>query len=365
MPKFIGIKIHYDIRPELSRETKYSKLPTLDEYQHYVRLYEDEGKGGHGFHECLNFSVASDSSVRFYLPPTCFPAAGDNDDFVVFSFTYKTDEELPNYLIGVHAGCEIVADKDGICRPRSERIRGIDPLVYHAKAPSDLVTLFSTPLNYNVEAGRYSPKFEKWGYGLRYIQQEHVENILHDAIANAEHVVRRETGARGDLVRREIDVLRNIIERYRVDIKRPLPSNGRTKAEMHEPDKALGDLGERMVVEREIAYVKRHGLPESVVIWYSRIEPFGRYDIETVRIGNDGQRAHFIEVKSSRLEDGMNVYLSSGQIDHLKQRAANSSVALVSFSNGDKQHSIRELTLDELISEFHLDPIKFKLRRKE
>lgn len=365
MARCIGIKIHYDNRPELSRETKYSKLPTRNEYQHYVRLYEDEGKGGHGFHECLNFFVASDGSVRFYLPPTCFPSAGDDNDFVVFSFTYKTDEEWPNYLIGVHAGAEIVAGRDGIRRPRAERIRGMDPLVYHGEAPSDLVTLFSTPLKYNIEDARYSPKLERWGFGLRNIEQEHVENILSDALANAERAVLGETGARGDLIRREIAVLRKIIQRYGIRTKRRLPPMGVPAPEIHEPDKELGELGERMVVEREIAYVKKHGLSESAVIWYSHIEPFGRYDIETVRIENDGRRAHFIEVKSSRMMDGTNVYLSSGQIDHLKERADRASVALVVFSNEDKHHSIRDLTLNELLSEFDLVPIKFKLRKKD
>jgi hypothetical protein len=173
-----------------------------------------------------------------------------------------------------------------------------------------------------------------------------------------------ETGARGDLVEREIEVLRNIIERYDLGAKRPLLHKRRRNAEMQEPDKELGELGERMVVEREIAYMKKNGLPESSVIWYSHIDPFGRYDIETVRIDANGPKSHFIEVKSSRMKDRMNVYLSSGQIDHLKERSANSSVALVTFRDEDKHHSIRDLTLDELIREFHLDPIKFRLRRK-
>jgi hypothetical protein len=73
MTKFMAIKIHYDHRQSLPTYLKYSKVPTEDEYNEYLELY-DEGVGGQGFHECLNFAIPEEGDVKIYLPPTCLPA---------------------------------------------------------------------------------------------------------------------------------------------------------------------------------------------------------------------------------------------------------------------------------------------------
>ena len=54
MTKYIAIKIHYDHRTRLPQHLKYSLAATPEEYQEYLDLYED-GVGGQGFYECLNF----------------------------------------------------------------------------------------------------------------------------------------------------------------------------------------------------------------------------------------------------------------------------------------------------------------------
>ena len=67
MPKrFMAIKIHYDHRAVLPHYLKYSKLPSAVEYDEYLDLYNKEGIGGEGFHECLNYQI---------------PVAGNNDGY--------------------------------------------------------------------------------------------------------------------------------------------------------------------------------------------------------------------------------------------------------------------------------------------
>lgn len=85
MPTFAAIKIHYDHRASLAAHLKYSTLPSLDEYNEYLALFREQGIGGNGFHECLNFSIPESEPVRFYLPPTSMPAKSKiGDDFVFF-----------------------------------------------------------------------------------------------------------------------------------------------------------------------------------------------------------------------------------------------------------------------------------------
>lgn len=74
---------------------KYSRASTKNEYDTFLQLYNDEGIGSEGFHECLNFSKADNNDVKIYLPPGYVPKEKVcNDNILLFSFTYKGDKEL-------------------------------------------------------------------------------------------------------------------------------------------------------------------------------------------------------------------------------------------------------------------------------
>ena len=152
MTEFIAVKIHYDHRADLPPHLKYSRIPTPDEYKQYLSLYHDEGIGGEGFHECLNFSIPEDGSVQVYFPPGYIPAKDRLDkDFVVFSFTYQGDRELGSRIVGVHGDVHFL-NSDGVKRHNVLPIMGTESLFYHAEAPSSLTTLLIPPVVYDVKA---------------------------------------------------------------------------------------------------------------------------------------------------------------------------------------------------------------------
>ena len=183
IPTFCAIKVHYDHRRNLACHLKYSILPRPQEYKKYLTLFRENGVGGDGFHECINFAVGQSNTTRFYLPPGYIPKEKHaNEEFVFFSFTYMGDEELPAHVVGVHAGAQLVS-RAGRVRGKSFEIAGVDPLVFHAEAPSDLVTLIIPPLPYEVGDGIYTPAYHVWGNGLRYLEKDHAANIVREAIA--------------------------------------------------------------------------------------------------------------------------------------------------------------------------------------
>lgn len=78
----IAVKIHEDTRSYLPPFMKYTQEPkNLEEYEMFLKKGE-KGKGGLGFHECMNFKVYSDGLVRFYLPPGYVPAKEKKERFV-------------------------------------------------------------------------------------------------------------------------------------------------------------------------------------------------------------------------------------------------------------------------------------------
>jgi hypothetical protein len=163
MTRFVAIKLNYDHRPELPTELKYSKEPTRQEYQEYLDRFYQQGIGGEGFHECLNFAIPDDEgTVRIYLPTTDIPRERYwNDEFVFLSFTYKGDPELPSYAIGVHA-CAGMRDHDGLNRPEiTTRTAGNQRLTFNAEAPAEYVTLFCQPIKYEMSDGIYTPVYNK------------------------------------------------------------------------------------------------------------------------------------------------------------------------------------------------------------
>ncbi len=368
MTKFVAIKIHYDHRKSLRPHLKYSKVPTPQEYKEYLDLFREEGIGGEGFHECLNFSVRDGSPTKIYLPPTCIPDNRFSDEeMVFFSFTYKGDKELPSSIVGVHAAAKLKSvDREAIERDDIESIEGADKFHYHAEAPSEFTTLITPPIEYNFRDGLYTPKYQFWGNGLRYISEEHAENIINTALAGANSRILRSKGAEAIVIEREISVLEAIKSRY---FSSPASKNSKAKQSGSSfggansiPDKELGYLGEKFIYESELEYVLKHGLPASDVEWVSQSVPQSPYDIKTVRVINKEKHEHFIEVKSSRAVDESNIYLSSRQVQFFQENHDCATFKFVTFATRNEVKSVRELDFIQLSKEFELVPIKFKLR---
>jgi len=213
MTHFMAVKIHYDHRLRLQAHLKYSDVPRGSEYQEYLDLYREKGIGGEGFHECLNFWKPEGEPVRLYLPPNYRPHASRlDDDFMIFSFTYQSDEELPSHIIGVHAGAWILS-ADGITRKGMQKIQAAEPLEYHAEAPAELVTLLNPPLTHDPQAGMYTPVFARWNNGLRYITETHARKILDDALLLATTALPSLDVSARLLTEKQIEILNKIQDR--------------------------------------------------------------------------------------------------------------------------------------------------------
>jgi hypothetical protein len=368
MANFIAIKIHYDHRRSLAQHLKYSTLPTAKEYNEYLELHRKEGVGGNGFHECLNFSVPENGVVQMYLPPTCLPAQEKLDEeFVIFSFTYKGDKEMPARIVGVHAGARIL-NRDGVPRIGMENIDGIEePFFYHAEAPENLVTLFIPPIEYDFHDGIYTPSYQNWGFGLRNIKEEHAKNIITAALKAAKEDISQAKISKREILEHQIYVLNEIDRKYfsssiSTEVTPP-KTNGFTGTNL--PDKEIGFLGERLIYERELNYVSSIGLAASEVEWVSQSAPQSPFDIKSVRKTESGIKDFFIEVKSSRAIDDSNIYVSSRQVEFFEQNETCGAFVFVSFEPDRSLKGIRELTLRQLIAEFELEPIKYKLLSRE
>lgn len=370
--RFMAIKIHYDHRAVLPHYLKYSKLPSREEYDEYLDLYKTDGIGGEGFHECLNFQIPADGNVKIYLPPTSLPSIKKmNDEFVIFSFTYKEDQEMPDHLIGVHANVSIL-DKDGINRPDSEQLDGIYPFIYHAQAPAEFVTLVTPPLEYGREDGMYTPVFEKWGFGLRYITEDHAKNIVKDALQGANQRIEFALDTEKMAVARQIEVLERIANRHFPELIQDETEDNYIKGKKTKglppvpplPDKELGLLGERLVYEREIAFAIESGVDPIRVEWISQAVPTSPFDIKTIRKTSKGYRDHYLEVKSSRMDLGANVFISSNQIEFFEEHPDAATFVFVNFDNQNlPEVPFCELTLSQLLNEYELVPLKYKLKR--
>ncbi len=372
MTHFIAIKINYDHREFISPHLKYSVLPTSEQYKEYIKRYNAQGKGGNGFHECLNFSIPEIEPVKLYLPPTCIPAKKyKDDDFVIFSFTYQNEEMLSSYIIGVHAGVHILSTDPGGITREDQRIQGIDPLHYHAVAPNELVTLFVPPLKYDKNEDRYMPILKKWGYGNRNLNSSNeseelsfrrAKNIITDAL-NAANVALRNSLNMSEkvIIRRQIGVLHRINTIYELNVEVENIAHEINRHTFVLPNREIGYLGEKYIYEEELRYIRSIDEDLSKVEWTSQAEPTSPFDIKTIRKSIDGSiYDHFIEVKSSTSED-VNVYISDRQIDFFKCNENCSSFKFVKFLN-NQQPEVEEMTLKDLTDRFELIPIKFKLR---
>lgn len=365
MVRFLTVKIHYDHR-ELPAHNKYSRPANVEEYDEYEAPGD---QGGEGFHECMNFMHREDEPVKIYLPPTAIP--GDDkagDDFVIFWCTYKADHELPARIVGVHGGATFAKNPiRGVVRRDVEHLSGLhDKWVYHATAPEELTTLFVPPLPYDVSDGRYMPVLKSWGNGRRYIDEQHAANILSDAMRDAKQRLDRAPDSEKMVVRREVEVILNLADRYGLALK----SDQRTKQQKKVggkfalPDKELGELGEKVVYERELAYAKSVGVEAVCVDWTSKQAPQSPFDIKTIRKVNGNVRDHYLEVKSSRVgELGANVFLSIYQLEKIEGYGDAGQFVFVRF-DGTKVAGVDYMTVAELRERFSLNPIKFRLEPK-
>ncbi len=362
MTQFMAMKTHYDHRKSLPSYLKYSKVPSEDEYNEYLDLYES-GVGGQSFHECLNFAIPEAGNVKIYLPPTCLPAQNlVNEEFMIFSFTYKQDQELPSVVLGVHAGVSI-DNLDGIVRSDYQIDGGIEDLFYHASSDPDLTTLFTSPLSYSFKEGIYTPVYRSWGYGNRYIEEAHALNIIYAAYDNARNNLILARGAKKIVIERETYVLENILMRYfNIHPEKQNLNNTKLIIENSSIDKEIGYKGELAVYNKELEYIKSIGLFKDSVEWLSQGVPSSVFDIKSVRKEGNKIVEHYIEVKSSKMNYGDNIYISSRQIDFFKENIEKTSIALVNFN--DDTPDIIYKTFDELNCEFLLEPIKFKLIKK-
>ena len=367
MTRFMAIKIHYDHRENLPRYLKYSKPPLKADFENYYKLHE-EGIGGEGFHECLNYSIPETGTVKIYLPSTCLPGKQYyDDDFLIFSVTYKGDKELPSAIVGVHGSAKIVAPNDKL---REDHIfeGDFDDLFYQAESPPNLVTLFTTPIPYKYNDGIFTPAFKVWGFGLRYLEKEHAENILKEAYKNARTSIKKCSSTEAVVVEREICVLKQIYEHYWAG-KLESPSESDKKVSAFSPntkaDREIGYKGELAVYEEELEKVKNLDLTADKVEWVSRGVPTSVYDIKTVRKSEAGVVDHFIEVKSSKMDFGENVYFSARQLTFFEENPECSSVAFVNFDRDGENPEIVYKSILCLKEEFVFASVKYKLESKK
>ena len=364
MIRLLAIKTHYDHRESLPTHLKYSRVPTIDEYNDYLALYHDENIGGEGFHECLNFNIKDEDNAKIYLPPGYIPDQKKCDDeFIIFTFTYKTDKELPSHIIGIHAGV-IITNRDGIRRKDIQAIEGVEPLTYHAESQSNLTTLLSSPIKYDFKEGKYTPSYKSWGNGLRYITDDNAINIIDEALKKAKKSSTKEKTLQLS-VEREIQVLNSIRNRYFDKRKKnDLTKLKTTGSSGSQPDKETGYLGEKYVYEKELEYAQKEGLDASVVEWISQTIPSSVFDIKTVRKFKGEYKAHYLEVKSTRMADYNNVYISSNQIDFFTENPNDSTFIFVTLDRNRKAIKSDAYTLEKLNHMFTLKPIKYRVVEK-
>lgn len=365
MTKFIAIKLNYDARAELPVHLKYTKLPTEEEYRRHLERFRADNTGGNGFHECLNFRVSERHPSKIYIPPTCIPSANHADeDFVIFSFTYKGDQALPSSIIGVHAGVRVVStEEDGLYNP-GQVVPGVGELYYHAEAPGELVTLLVPPLPYVCTEGRYTPAFKVWGYGLRYLEASHAAQILTDAIEGARSALPTASVEQQIILQRQLEVLARIGEEYglidsNVSVLEA-PALAAWAGGGRAPDRETGQAGERYVFEQERSRLQQLGLDPNQVEWISQADPTSVFDIKSVRLVDGEVQPLYLEVKSSTT-DHPDVFVSARQIDFFTRFPEESLFALVRFNRQRVPQGLRMLTLDQLHAEFTFEPMKFRL----
>ncbi|OZB58947.1 MAG: hypothetical protein B7X39_19995 [Lysobacterales bacterium 14-68-21] len=365
MVRFLAVKIHYDHRG-LPAHNKYSRPASANEYDEYNAPVI---RGGEGFHECMNFMLREDEDVKLYLPPTAIPGSDKaGDEFVIFWFTYKADREKSAQIVGVHGGAVFVTSPiQDVIRKDVAHLSGRYKWVYQATAPEELATLLVPSIPYDSAKGRHMPVLENWGNGRRYLDKRHAANILSDALRGARQRLEHANVAERVVVKREIDVILRLADRYAMTLKTDQRTERQKKAgagKFSLPDKELGELGEKVVYEREVAYAKSIGVSPSRVDWTSKQAPQSPFDIKTIRKVGGKIRDHFLEVKSSRVNElGGNTFLSIYQLQTIEEYGEAGEFVFVRF-DGIKAVSVDFMTVEQMKKKFSLAPIKFRLTPK-
>lgn len=195
---------------------------------------------------------------------------------------------------------------------------------------------------------------------------KHATNIINTVLKEAQKRRPNASISEEIIISREIRTLESIQKKYGLTSDDELLINkGKTSNREIIPDREIGFLGEKVVYEEEINYAIKHKIPISEVEWISQSDPQSPYDIKTIRIINNKKREHFIEVKSSRIIDESNIYLSSRQVKFFQENESSSTFKFVTFTSQNTVNNIRELNFNQLSDEFDLVPIKFKLKHKK
>jgi hypothetical protein len=129
-------------------------------------------------------------------------------------------------------------------------------------------------------------------------------------------------------------------------------------------DKELGRLGEQEVYNQELEYVRRLGIAETEVEWVSQSDPSSTYDIKSVRKVGDQKRDHFIEVKSTKVAEFTNIYISANQIRFFEGHREDAVFKFVTFGSDRRITKITDFSLEQLLSIFELLPMEYKLLPK-
>lgn len=338
----IAVKIHEDTRSYLQPFMKYCQEPyDKKEYEHFLNIGK-KGKGGYGFHECLNFKVTPDGYVRFYLPLGYIPSKRKRrDNFAIVWVSYE-----PHKILGIQYGATICGSHEkNFIRDDSTFTYYKTPLCYHGFVDSQNSILFNSALV--LKNGRHIPKFKAWGNGLRYLNEKHLNNIIVDRI----RALRNKRINHYE--RLELRKLEQILKDKTSIQKNHLPPQI--------PDKELGLWGEKKVYQDQIRKMIEHNLQEKHVIHTSQIFPHCEYDIESINFEDDKRSPLYIEVKTTQNMERPSILISDRQIQFAEK---NKGHHLFAFVDAQKE-SIRYLNITELRKEFELNPEKYRLYRKK
>lgn len=340
----IAVKIHEDTRDYLPSYMKYSQQPLNEkEYETFLNKGE-EGKGGLGFHECMNFKVCQDNSVKFYLPPGYTPSLKNNNGlFIIVWISYS-----PHRILGIQYNSKIFSDDLEHIRDDSSFKYKETPLVYHGETTAENSILFCSPMELKIP--RHIHKFQRWGSGLRYLDLRHIKNIVIDRMKLLQKKL-------NSFEENELQKLQHLANYLSLDFskktERVCPSTIKI------PDKELGDWGEELVYKDQLKIAKSLNIPLKEIFRIALINPQCVYDIESVKPTSNGYEKLYIEVKTTHDLENPSIFISERQIDFARKHKKNHIFAFVDAS----KQTIRYLSIDDIDSksEYSLAIEKYRL----
>ena len=140
--KFIAVRINAD--PRTKKEDRYSKYPSIEEYQSVWNK-----KAQNGFHECVNFKKYG-KKIMGYLPPTGRKNIPDGYFGIVFlTPKTKTPKGLNDQIIGVQINCKYLGEyreRNNVPDKLKNFLKKKNALTYNYIAPFEDSILFETPI---------------------------------------------------------------------------------------------------------------------------------------------------------------------------------------------------------------------------